>query len=145
LERGYFKRSISSKESYTILLEFIKERIPDTEIPFLQEIMKFDYLSTDKSNNLPQGIERELKPGFKEKCFSFLKKESNIEEYLPGFLGRPPKEIYKEIHFEAFGFNVTKTQNETLSPGETIILFDYSKRDCVTNLYEHNIINSNKF
>ena len=37
---------------------------------------------------------------FKERCFEFLKRQENIEKYLPKFKGVPPRKIYTKLRFE---------------------------------------------
>lgn len=141
-ENGYDKRAPSSRELYTVLLEFCKKCAEDKEdrnVEILSnELLKLDFLSSDNSGNLPIGIKRMHQDGFKEYCFDFLKDSTNIEKYLPGFKNYPAKQIYKQVHFELFDYNFTE-QSPTFNyeKRKTIVLFNYSIRNKVNGLYEY--------
>ncbi|MCX7923188.1 MAG: B12-binding domain-containing radical SAM protein [Clostridia bacterium] len=136
---GYLDRSISSRECYTVLYEYLKTIVPADKMKILNELLKFDFLVSDKSNNLPEGVERLVCRDFNESCFSFLKNEDNIKCYLPGYEGVPAKQIFKQVHFEVFSYNVIEITycNINTQEQETAILFNYKNRDKVTGLFEH--------
>ncbi|ABN54381.1 MAG TPA: B12-binding domain-containing radical SAM protein [Hungateiclostridium thermocellum] len=131
---GCYDRSISSRELYTILLDFASSLDMEVNLVLLNEILKFDFLVSDNTNNLPKGLERLYIDNFGERCFEFLKNRENVEKFLPEFSDTPAKKIYNKVHFEAFRFNVA---DETLAQDEdtTVILFDYSQKDSITGHY----------
>ncbi|MCX8129933.1 MAG: B12-binding domain-containing radical SAM protein [Clostridia bacterium] len=134
--KGFMNKPPSSRTLYSILYDFLKDIAPDRK-GFINEILKLDFLSSDNSNNLPEGIEREVMQGFKEWCFDFLKSEQNISLYLPDFKGVPPKQIYKSVHFEIFSKDVLSELGiSDLNRGKYVVLFNYSRRSRVTGLYE---------
>ena len=85
-------------------------------------------------SNLPAGLVRNMEPGFKEKCFDFLKKEENISEYIPDFEGLTAKQIYTKVHFEKFQYDVTK---DSIIQGSTVVLFDYTHYNSVSGRYNY--------
>ncbi|GAE90029.1 DUF4080 domain-containing protein [Acetivibrio straminisolvens] len=103
---GYYERSISARELYTILLDFASTIKLKADMVLINELLKFDFLVSDNTNNLPKGLERLYIDDFRARCFEFLKSKENIEKFLPEFLDMPAKKIYNEVHFEAFRFNV---------------------------------------
>ncbi len=137
-EMGTFKRSVSSRELYGILGEFLGSFYVDTRLPVMNDLLKFDYLASDNSNNLPEGLEREKGINLNELTFEFLKKEENITGYLPLFKGIPAKQIFKKIHIEVFNYDIT---SENFKKEKTAVIFDYTSRDKVTGLYEFQKIN----
>lgn len=131
---GCFKRSLSSRELYTVILNFVRDTKLDIDINIVNELLKFDFLVSNNTNNLPSGVDRNLELGFKEKCFEFLKKEEHISEYIPNFAGIPAKQIYTKVHFERFLFDVTK---EKITQENTVVLFDYTQYNSVKGLYSY--------
>lgn len=132
---GYLERRLSSRELYTIILQFCRRKNYDLNI--VNELLKYDFLRSDNTNNLPEGIQRHMESGFKEKCFDFLSREENIDKYLPQYKGMAAKQIYKNVHFEIFSLDVTEDFDafREITPFETVILFDYGSKNKVSGLY----------
>ena len=131
-ESGYFKRSLSSRDLYTVILNFARENELGIDIKIINELLKFDFLVSNNTNNLPKGLVRNMDLNFKEKCFEFLKREEYISEYIPDFVGLPAKQIYTKVHFELFLFDVAK--NNT-AQSNTVVLFDYTDYNEVTGQF----------
>jgi len=131
---GYFKRSLSGRDLYTVIMNFVTDRKLDVDLKVVNELLKFDYLASNNTNNLPAGLVRNMEPGFKEKCFDFLKKEENISEYIPDFEGLTAKQIYTKVHFEKFQYDVTK---DSIIQGSTVVLFDYTHYNSVSGRYNY--------
>ncbi|HOQ37446.1 MAG TPA: B12-binding domain-containing radical SAM protein [Acetivibrio sp.] len=136
LKEGCFERSISSRELYTILLKFIAESNRKVDLTLLNELLKFDFLISDNTNNLPVGIERIFKESFKTKCFEFLKTSDNIAKFLPDFCGEPPKKIFNRVHFELFRYDITENVSIPTKK-DTVILFNYSEKNPITEHYSY--------
>lgn len=135
--KGYLKWSLANRELYTVLLEFFKGFVSTGDTGIFNELLKLDFLSSDNSGNLPAGIEREVVYSFKDRCFEFLKDEGNVTRYLPEFEGIPAKQIFKNVHFEVFNYDVTqKDEDYNYRKARTVVLFNYSKRNRVTGLYK---------
>lgn len=125
-EYRYFERSLSSRDLYTIMLDFTKACCPDIDLKVVNELLKFDFLVSNNTNNLPTGVTRNIEAGFKEKCFEFLKTGEYIKEYIPHFEGIPAKQIYNKVHFERFLFDVTK---DCIKEDSIVVLFDYTNNN----------------
>ncbi len=133
---GYSGRSLSSRELYTVLVNYTHKNFKEGEIEVISDLLKLDYLSSDNSNNLPTGVERIIEQGFKERCFDFLKSEANIEKYISEFKGSTAKQVFKHVHFEIFTHDVTGVLSQgQIKRKRTIILFDYSGKNPVTDLF----------
>jgi hypothetical protein len=134
--KGFMEKPPSGRNLYTILNDFVNETLPGEETQRVNELLKLDFLASDNSNNLPEGIQREIKPGFKEWCFDFLKNEQNVKLYLPDYEGIPAKQIYKNVHFEIFNNSFFGgEENRGFKEEKVVVVFDYSKRSRVTGQY----------
>ena len=125
--RGLDKLSHSRKALYDILDEFIVHKIGKNTGVF-REFLKFDLVYHQKGVQLPAWASRLQPDNFKESCFEFLKKRTNVEKFLPQFADLPAKKIIKEVDFEVFDINVLETVQEH-QKSKTIVLFDYSVLD----------------
>ena len=90
---------------YFITHSFLEKSIPlEKYYEILPEIFSFegiaDYARADRLTNKKAKLSYENDIGFKSQCFEFLKKEENIEKYLPGFSGMAPRKIYTKLRFE---------------------------------------------
>lgn len=136
VNNGLYGKVPSARDLYRILLDFFTQLSAGTEVEIFNDILKLDYLSSDNSNNLPININRINIPGFKELCFNFLKDQENIKKYLPNFIGITPKNIFKDVHFEVFDYDVSKgVEDKAFSKDRNIILFDYSGKNRITGQY----------
>jgi radical SAM superfamily enzyme YgiQ (UPF0313 family) len=141
--RGWLKNPVSSRKLYSIFLDYIRTTDAAKEYGLLSDLLKLDFLASDRSNNLPKGISRELPNNFRERCFDFLKNEENIKKYLSEFVGQPAKQIYKHVHFEYFAYDVTDIkEGQPALKKDTILLFDYTCRNKVTGLYNYQKLQS---
>jgi radical SAM superfamily enzyme YgiQ (UPF0313 family) len=131
---GYLDRPLAARNLYTVLLNFVKSKVPEEFTGVFNDLLKLDFLASDSSNNLPEGIDREIPCRFKEKCFDFLKDESNIERFIPGFRGEPAKQIFKKVHFEFFNYDITNNGTD-FKKEDTVVLFDYTDKSRITGTY----------
>ncbi len=141
-DKELFKRAVSLRELYGILKGFLEGIAGASDLGLVNELLKFDFLSADSSNNLPEGLERERTVDVNELTFEFLKKEANIDAYLRMYKGVPAKQIFKKIHIEIFNYDII---SENLEKEKTAVIFNYSGKDRVTGLYEYIKIKNIKF
>jgi radical SAM superfamily enzyme YgiQ (UPF0313 family) len=132
-ERGLHLEKHSRKDLYTLLYEYCVRCI-GAPAAVVNEVMKLDFLSVEKSPVLPLPITRMETPSFKQRCFDFLKNPENIKAYLPGYLGLPAKQVYKMVHFEAFDPCAAEYLPKPSGTGggggaHLTLLFDYDDRD----------------
>jgi len=124
-EKGYLSRPVQAKNLYNILYSYVKQiNNPHIDYHLFNDLMKFDFLSTDNTNNLPDCINTIRPDRFQDMCFEFLKNEENIEKYLPHYKGLPAKQIFKKVNFQVFSYTIPANK---YSPEMTIILFDYGQ------------------
>ncbi len=114
-------QSVSSRDLTAFLLEYATS-LESIDIVSIKECLKLDFLASDSSGHLPEGLERSLPPGFLDRCHEFLRNPDKLAEYLPQFIGTPAKQIMKQVHFEVISMQV--------------FLFDYTDRDTVTGRYK---------
>lgn len=88
IKNGCFNAAVSLEKRYEILEKIFP-------IDGFSDCVKADRL-TNKKAKMPYENEKE----FKEKSFEFLKKEANIEKYLPKYRGIAPRKIYTQLRFE---------------------------------------------
>lgn len=131
-EKGFFERGISVREIYVLLLEF-GGALKRADKGLLEELLIYDYLSSDNTGNIPRGLKVNIDKAFRDKCFEFLRNPENIEQYLPEMKGISSKEIYKNVYFLPINYNFNLSDGSVKS--KSVILFDYTRRDRVTGMY----------
>lgn len=100
-ENNLFERSVSLESHYEIL-----------EMVFPYEGF-CDCVKVDRLTNRKAKLSYENSPEFKENCFEFLKKQENIEKYLPQYKGLPPRKTYTKLRFEKVFGGVYLYETET--------------------------------
>lgn len=166
--RGYLDKALPAGRLYTIFNDFAKNFVPITiskntvfeaavlqqEFDIINDLLKFDFVSTNNSGNLPEGIESIIEPDYKSKRLDFIYNEENRARYFPQFKGSAPKQLLKYINIVAFKYDIdqfinfnrheseiTIKDSETLiKKGKTSILFNYSKKNKVTGVYKYHKI-----
>ena len=105
--KGYLDRPQSSETLYTIMLEFMDSRFSFNEQLSMQlnELLKFDYLGTHISGQLPNGISPAISPELFKRSRSFYHNSNKIEKYLPNKKGKSAKDIIRKVNFELFCFD----------------------------------------
>ncbi len=141
-KKGYLNRKFSTRDLYTVLLEFSQQLRPKADIEVVNELLKFDFLVSDNTNNLPRELHRNLTKEFRELCYDFLKNEKNIKTYLPEFMGLPAKKIINRVHFELFSYDLSKQNDHSAyEKNDSVLVFNYNSKDEVTGCYKWNKIN----
>lgn len=133
-KEGLFRRSVSSRELYTVLLKFIDGLNIGINRDLICDLLKYDFIVSHRTGNFPEGIEKKQVSKHKERIFEFLDNDENIKKYLPEYLNVPAKKIIRDVHFEPFNFDVSG--NFELKESPVIILVNYNKRNRVTELFE---------
>jgi radical SAM superfamily enzyme YgiQ (UPF0313 family) len=145
-EEGLLDRPLASRELYGVLLRYAGLFLNNVELKVLNGLLVLDFLASDNTANLPAGLKRHSPEGFRDRVFEFLRDEDCIKQYLPDFVGVPARQIIKQVHFEAFGYNLLLNESNTGFPAEEIVvLFNYTRRNRVTGLYAYKAIDAAKF
>lgn len=123
--------SHSNEALYLLLLDFYESLFDDGSKLF-KDILKFDFILHQKNYRLPERFCGPKIKNFKERCFEFLKDEENLKKHLPHYKGLTAKQIYKQVNFEPFSYDVMEViknkQNTVPEPKQVTILFDYKTR-----------------
>ncbi|NJD04292.1 MAG: DUF4080 domain-containing protein [Ruminiclostridium sp.] len=122
-------QSVSVRDLISLLLDYVKS-IEGIDLAGFKEYLKIDFLASDSSGYLPTDMDRISTDGFNDKCYEFLRDQSNLAAYLPAFTGLPAKQIMKKVHFEL------------IYKASSVYLFDYTAKDPVTRRFRYCIIDN---
>lgn len=131
-EKGYFVNSPARSRRYQVLLEFIKERMPEAE-ELYRELLTFDYYLRENAKSRP-GFGRDLSP-WRDKIWEFYQKEEEAHEFLGAYGQYHARQMMKMTHMEAFFYPVWESGNSGLAvrrQAPEFVLFDYGERDALT-------------
>jgi len=107
IKKDFDNKKLSENDKYKILYEFnLKKNI-------IKELLRFDYMATHSSKNIPNFINSEEK--LKEKLFTYFKS-----------IDKNGKVEYKNTNVSTFCFNKKETY-----------LFDYRIKDKVNKIFQH--------
>lgn len=130
-ERGYHRIAHRLRELYRIFAAYYQERRwPEAEV-FL-ELLKFDFLRTERALQLPEFFLRHELPGYRERFYRFLSDADNVRRYLPQYEGLTAREISKRVQIECFKYPVTELLANPLAEPvarTTTLLFQHEQRD----------------
>lgn len=131
-EKGYFVNSPARSRRYQVLLEFIKERMPEEE-ELYRELLTFDYYLRENAKSRPE-FGRDLSP-WRDEIWEFYRKEEEEPEFLTSYRQYHARQTMKMTHMETFFYPVWEMEN--CGPGVRMeapefVLFDYGERDALT-------------
>lgn len=108
-EKGYFNRNISNNEYYRVFFDFNKEILNgDNEV--LSDIIKYDYLKSNKRRGMPDFLVRKISK----------EKEEEIKDKLRG------EYSFREHYIESFSINIDKfIQDGIIEKEESFLLISY--------------------
>lgn len=116
----YHKMNHSRISRYEILFTFIKQNVKEKKVSFYQELLTFDLYLRENIKNRPS-FAGEYSVG-KEELYHIY---DEILPQNPKLASYAKKNMRKMMHIEKFQFDVYGTGK----PKETILLFDYQKRN----------------
>ena len=126
-EKGYDTLSHSRIRRYEILLEFLEERGTDS-LEFYKELMIFDLYARENMKTRPSWAAK--RDPYKEKIQAFYEGEKENPRYLTEYEQFTSRQMEKMTHLEIFTWDVLEGKKEQ---GFYPVLFDYQKRDPLTN------------
>ncbi|NLC68712.1 MAG: B12-binding domain-containing radical SAM protein [Clostridiaceae bacterium] len=110
LNAGHLDRAMPVKELYTVFYDFVESLAPSGEQYFINELLKFDFLSTNNSGSLPEKITRhttrKIERELEEKLAAFLKNAQNKLKYFPEREDVVIKKILRDVRIEVFDHDV---------------------------------------
>ncbi|HEX3025775.1 MAG TPA: DUF4080 domain-containing protein [Clostridia bacterium] len=113
---GKPENGISLKNLYGLLYHFAEQSLRPDDLDVFNEFIKYDYFSSDNSCNPPREIKRCIDPQIKQ-LYAGLK---------PGG---------ERVHFERFEIDPLDSTKKFPERKETVLRFDYGRRNRVTGLY----------
>lgn len=140
--RDYHRIAHKMRALYRILAAYYQMRQWSAADVFL-EVLKFDYLRTERVLQLPEFFIKHELPDYQERFYSFLANADNVARFLPQYRGLSAREISKRVQIESFKYNVAELwANPTATPGAetTTLLFQYEQRDPIFHRAKYNRI-----
>lgn len=140
-EKGYLEISRSRMQNYESLYEFAGEwQIPDMVL--FSELLVFDLYAREKLKKEPAFLKnRERSDTWKEWERTFFQDEDMRRQYLPDYEGYSWKQVLRMTHMEWFSYDIPFfLQTGRLQQRETVVLFDYAKRNPLDNQAEYKVI-----
>lgn len=131
-KNGYLVNSPARSYRYQVLLDFVKDRIPEkTEL--FKELLTFDLYLRENAKSRPS-FARDLLP-WREKIWQFYCGEEEKPDLLAAYSDYHARQTMKMTHMEGFYYPVWEACKELelirgKEPG--FVLFDYKKRDALT-------------
>jgi len=154
-ENDCIELRIGLRELYAIFDRFVTGRIHGMErhILVFRELLRLDFLASDKSGTLPDFLEKRAVPGFNDRCYDFLRSSDRITDMIPEAAGLSAKLLLKKVHFEKFTVDLSphlkyngdssalynngdsSALHSTDDADGTVLLFNYMSQDQVTGRY----------
>ena len=131
-KNGYLVNSPARSYRYQVLLDFVKDRIPEKTALF-KELLTFDLYLRENAKSRPS-FARDLLP-WREKIWQFYCGEEEKPDLLAAYSDYHARQTMKMTHMEGFYYPVWEACKEMelirgKEPG--FVLFDYKKRDALT-------------
>ncbi len=151
LKNGLLYKSIAAKNLYSIFCDYANTIASANELEFINDLLKFDFLSSNNHGKLPFGINRITEPNLREKVANFLRDSGTRNKYFPEMDDFEAKQLLRNINAEIFSYDVLKFAESCSDNFEnavcdniskcvknkkkTLVIFDYTKKNSVTGLY----------
>ena len=124
-------KCLSTAECYAILYHFMIETECTAEYQeILKDCLKFDIFINDYGKTLPDWLEEA--PDEKQKRWDYFNHTALIQQKIPHLAEQTPKQLSKRCYIGFFHYDIF---SENKCKKETVILFDYGKRDIITAKY----------
>ena len=140
-DNDYHKRRHKESALFEYLFDFYSQNFGD-DLMIFQEYLKFDYLRNFRKQNLPPWLNDTQITDYKNRCYTFVDNDKNVEEFLPGLVRLSTKKIMRKILIKPFAFDIfayrEKNYQGQLKEDPIFILFNYNSRDIITGqvIYE---------
>jgi hypothetical protein len=101
------------------------------DLQLVRELLVFDLYARENVKKEPEFLEnRELSAAKKEWQRAFYQKETLREKYFSHYQDYSWKQVLRMTHIEWFTYDIPAfIRREALQKKETIVLFDYAKRN----------------
>ena len=103
-KEGFMESNRGARELYVFLYRFASGLMDKDELTDFCELLRLDFLASDRSGAPPDFLAGKLEPGFHDRCYNFLKDTGRIASIIPEAECIPVKQLLKKVHFERFCF-----------------------------------------
>jgi radical SAM superfamily enzyme YgiQ (UPF0313 family) len=111
-EEGFMESNWAARELYMFLYRFASGFMNRDELADFCELLRLDFLASDRSGSPPGFLAKKREPGFHDRCYGFLKDADRIAGIIPGAGNIPVKQLMKKVHFEKFRFDTITIDGE---------------------------------
>lgn len=125
---GLFYMGHKREREYTILMEYVLANYPNYQ-EIINETLKFDYFTNNKSYQAPDKIYTNNKMNTNNLLNDLLKDEKFVAQNIPHLHGKTVREMKKQLHLEYFNLNPLTDYNNSglllfvyISPKTTKVL-----------------------
>jgi len=118
-QEKFKERMLSSEGKTRLLLQYLREILPDQDEELFYDLLKLDWLSSEPRNTIPEWLGGERRQD----------RTINLAEYLPWARGMTPKDIFKKATVEKFHhfFVIEQGVIIDIKKKESRAIIDYSK------------------
>lgn len=131
LQKNYNAVQHSKMELYTIFYDFVLQNqhtAKHSEV--IRDCLKLDIFINDNIKTLPDWLPEHCNE--RQKCWQYFNDTTLIQQKIPHLYQQTPKQLSKRCQICFFKYDVLSEQK---SKKETVLLFDYYKRDKITKKY----------
>ena len=134
-EMGYRAVKHTRADYSRLFYEFCTTQ--DSLTPYLDviaDLLRFDLYLGENARRMPDSLQWDA-PDTKEERSRFYHNREQIDQLLPHLSEYTPAQLARMCHIELFRYDVTRLGNgrHRPAPGLTAVLFDYTRRDPLTN------------
>lgn len=116
--RDLFSHHHQRATEYTILIQFIESYYSQYSL-LVGEVLKLDYLTNQRSVNLPEGMISFNPDDWNKKLYIWLKDELFLQQFLPEMKSLSPRQIRRRVHLEYL--KIDPGTGEELSQPEPVL------------------------
>lgn len=96
------KLNTGLREQYAVLNSFVTGRMKNYDVTVFQELLRIDFLASDRSGTLPDFMEKRNDSDFNKQCYDYLRSSDRITEMIPEAAGLSTRMLLRKVHFERF-------------------------------------------
>lgn len=133
-KQNYHTVQHSKMDLYNIFYQFICQQIP-LQKEKIKDCLKFDIFLNDNIKSLPDWLQESEEE--KQNRRQYFNNTALIAQKAPHLSQKTPKQLSKQCYIVFFEYDVTSKDKQKK---QTVLLFDYAKKDAVTQKYCYYIL-----
>lgn len=141
-DKGYRAVKHNRAEYSLLFYEFCTtQEILHPYLDVIADLLRFDLYLGENARRMPEALQWDA-PDTKEARSRFYHDKMQMEQLLPHLTGYNPAQLARMCHIELFRYDVCSLGqgNHVPAPGLTAVLFDYTKRNPLTNEADYQAI-----